>query len=387
MKLVRKIVTFLDIIVTWPIFFLSLVFPRNKYVWVFIGWHRGKEGEIFADNTKYLFLHTSQQVKKVTAVWLAKDRVLARILRERGYRSYYEFSMQGMWYALTAGYTVIDAFLQRQNFRLSGRSKVLQLLHGKGMKKKGYTETQLRKQDYIFGASEFTLNMLPHSFKKESKIYVTGYSRDDELASHVSDSDISVSTTIRNSLESLTKDPKNKIIWYAPTFRRGEKSFDIGKVIDPENTSSWLEKNNFFLFVSLHPKYREQVRSLTYPHIIFFDESDVYPLMNKFDILVTDYSSLFTDFILLDRPIVFYPYDIESYEKNEGFSFDYNTHTPGPKTYTVTNLRETIEKILQNDSYISERQEIQKMYHTYKAGEASKRIIETIAREEKVNLV
>jgi hypothetical protein len=102
-----------------------------------------------ADNTKYLYLHTKHHCPDVKVVWLAKDAKLANLLRSHGYPSYAELSVMGMWCALRAGSTFIDAYLQPQNFRFSGGTRLVQLLHGKGMKKGGYREPPPRPQDLI----------------------------------------------------------------------------------------------------------------------------------------------------------------------------------------------------------------------------------------------
>lgn len=161
--------------------FLSKFFPRNKRTWVFIGWHMKGKREIFADNTKYLFLHVSQNEPDIKAIWLAKDNNLVSTLRKRGYHAYHQKSILGIYYALRAGVTCIDAFLQPYNFQFSGGSKITQLLHGKGMKKGGYNTKPIQKNDYIFTTSPFMTKLIPSIFKKGSKVFETGFPRNDIL--------------------------------------------------------------------------------------------------------------------------------------------------------------------------------------------------------------
>ncbi len=100
---------FLSTILMYVVYAGSCLFPRSHSVWVFIGWHRGHDTEIFADNTKYLFLHIANNEQELSPIWLAKDRTLANTLRSHGYSAHYEKSLMGIWYALRAGTTVIDA--------------------------------------------------------------------------------------------------------------------------------------------------------------------------------------------------------------------------------------------------------------------------------------
>lgn len=387
MKIFSKIQTFIGLILTPPIFLLSMLMPRQKYTWVFIGWHRIDNSEIFADNTKYFFLYTTQHVKNLECIWLAKDRQMAQTLSDHGYQSYYQYSLIGIWKTLRAGFIVIDAYIQRENFRLTGRAKIIQLLHGKGMKAKGYSEPPLKKNDYIFSTSDFTLSILPEAFKTNSKNFITGYSRNDIFFESIKDTNISVSPKLIAKLHNIKNKNGSFCALYSPTFRRGQTNVDLQKIIAPDLILPSLIENDIYLFVSLHPKYRDQTRHLDYSNIIFIDESDIYPLLDQFDSLISDYSSIFTDFLLLDKPLIFYPYDLDHYGQTEGIAIDYSTMTPGTKVYTPQELLQEIISIKQGvDLYKEDRQKICTLYHQHKNGGASKRILEIINIEEKLKL-
>src|SRR6185312_5367563 len=90
------------------------------------------------------------------------------------------------------------------------------------------------------------------------------------------------------------------------------------------------------------------------------------------------YSSTFTDFLLLDRPIIFYPYDLETYIEKEGLSFPYDDYTPGPKAYTPQELIQMLQKTLEQDTYIAERKRVRDLYHTYQDGNSSERIMRAL---------
>ncbi|MES2995151.1 MAG: CDP-glycerol glycerophosphotransferase family protein [Patescibacteria group bacterium] len=364
--------------ITYGLFLLSCLMPRDQRLWACIGWHIGAGTEVFADNTKYLFLHIANNRKDLRAVWLAKDPELARILRARGYSSYYQHSLMGVWCALRAGTTVIDAYLQPENYRWSGRTRLVQLLHGKGMKKGGYAQKPLHAQDRIFSTSPFVSSMLPQVFVEKSPIVVAGYSRGDLFFKEIPGSDIGVHEPTRMMLED-TRYAKRFL--YAPTFRRGAKTLNIETFLDIPHLSTWLLERRYLMVISLHPKYRDQVRNLSYPNIHFLEDSDVYPLLPLVDILINDYSSIFTDYLLLDRPIIFYPYDLAAYTENEGLSFEsYDEYTPGPKAYTYPELIRTLEETVARDSHAGERARVRDLYHTYQNGESSERIMRALER-------
>ena len=68
------------------------------------------------------------------------------------------------------------------------------------------------------------------------------------------------------------------------------------------------------------------------PNVIHYDPTaDVYPALADVDLLVTDYSSIYFDFLLLDRPIVFFANDLDLYLRRERhLLFEYRDMTPGP---------------------------------------------------------
>lgn len=333
--------------------------------------------EIFADNTKYFFLYTSHHMPNIKIVWLAKDKKFAALLRSKGYCSYYEKSLKGIWYALRAKITLVDANLLRENARFSGGTILIQLLHGKGYKKTGYTTKPLKKFDYVFAPSPFVADLLPQTVTDTAQVRITGYPRDDIFFQEITDAEIGVSRELTEKMNTIDD---AKIIWYAPTFRRGQTTFDIEHILNPHTLEPWLEKNNFYLFVSLHPKYRQQMRDNLGKRIYFIPESDIYPVLPQANVLVNDYSSLFTDFLLLDKPIVFYPYDLETYEKEEGFNIDYNEYSPGPKAFDIHELMEKINLILSQDDYVADRSRVTHAYHAFKDGESSRRAAKEVLK-------
>ena len=365
-------------IFTKIIYFISCLFPRDKKVFVFIGWHKKTNGEVFADNAKYFFLYTSQEKKEIKSIWVAKNKELANKLTQLGYISYYEKSMKGIWYQLIAGVFVIDAYLQPNNYMFSGRSKIVQLLHGKGMKKKGYADKPEKVQDFIFNTSTFTEKILADVFKEGSKTFITGYSRNDIFYRNIKDSEIDTDAKMMEHINKIRG--QKKIVMYAPTFRRGQKEFDYKKVLPINDLKIFAEKNNIFFILSFHNKYRlQQTNGNIEEHFGFLEESDIYPLLPMVDVLVTDYSSLFADYLLLDRPIIFYAYDLEEYNKTEGLVADYNEITPGPKVKSPQELFEAITNSTSFDNYKKDRERVINLYHSYKDGNSSKRIFDNIS--------
>lgn len=380
-KIIHKLFTLVDIILTWPIFLLSTLTPRKKERWAFIGWHRGKGTEIFADNCKYLFIHTHHHEKSIEPIWIAKDNNLATTLTKKGYRSYSEKSWRGIWATLTAGVIVIDAYLLRENFRYTGRAKIVQLLHGKGMKTDGYTKAQPKDCDYLFSPSPFVLSMLPNALTRSAKKFITGYSRNDLFYRDIPDSDISSDKeAVNRARENRSRGLRN--VLYAPTFRRGLSEFDLETILDLETLVTKLNEEGMKLFVSLHPKYRNIFRKKLHDQVCFVLESDIYPFLKEVDLLITDYSSSYTDYLLLDRPVLFYPFDLKEYSEKEGININYDEYTPGEKVYKAQDLPGKIIYHLEHPEATKDhREKVRRSYHAYQDGKSSERIMAILHQE------
>lgn len=353
----------------------SRVIPRSKTIWVFIGWHRKKTGEIFADNAKHFLLHVYNNHPEITAIWIAADHGTAKYLRSRGITSYSEKSLLGMWYQLRAEYFIIDAFLQLYTSLFSKGAKVVQLLHGKGLKKKGYAQSPIQKNDFIFGTSPFTNSLLPTEFTAGAHMHVTGYSRNDQFFDSskifLSDEEQHLITL----LESHRKSGK-KVVMYAPTFRRGDSGFNPHDHFNREHAEQFATENNVVFLVSLHTKYRDRKSLNEGERIIELPECDINAIMPHIDILITDYSSSYVDYVLLDRPIIFYVYDLDDYHAREGLIEDYETHMPGAKIKNQDDLFAELEKLLAGqDDWIAAREKVRNLYHTHKDGKSSHRIM------------
>lgn len=407
MVVIKKIKTLLDILLSHIIYGFSFLVPRDRKIWIFIGWHKGKKGEVFTDNSKYLFLYVSNNIKDIKAIWIGMDRNLCQKLKDRGYFSYIKGTLLGMYYSLRAGYTFVDAYIQRESYRYSGGSKIVQLLHGKGVKKLGYkkvhpsysnpikqliarliTPQLFLSFDYVFVPSDFVVKILPKSWKtNKTKFSIAGYPRNDIFFGEIKGADIGVSLNLKDKLKQLREEGIQKFILYMPTFRRGSLRFELEKIIDISQLNLLMKEEKAHFFVKLHPKFGEQdTKSVKSPNITFIEESDIHSLLKKFDLLITDYSSIFVDFLLLQKPIIFFPHDLKEYAKKEGFIFDYEEYTPGPKAFNQRELLETIKKTLQGeDKFKEKRGKIKNLYYQYFDGKASERIVNTILNKENIS--
>ncbi len=358
---------------------LSFIVPRKSKVWVFIGWHRKKNGEIFADNAKHFLLYVHKHHPEIIPIWIAADNQTAYYLQKKGLRSYSGKSILGIWYQLRASYFIVDAFLQEYASLFSSGAKIIQLLHGKGLKKKGYAQKPLQKNDFIFGTSPFTNSLLPAEFTNGTQMYVSGYSRNDQFFDTAK---VFLSNEEKKLIAVLEshRTARKKIIMYAPTFRRGNSGFDPHDHFDRKTAEKFAQENNVVFLVSLHTKYRDRKELHETEYIIELPECDINSIMPSVDILITDYSSSYVDYVLLDRPIIFYVYDLDDYHACEGLIENYETHMPGAKIRNQSDLfNEISQLLLDQDNWIVARKSVRDLYHTHQDGNSSLRIMNILS--------
>lgn len=137
-----------------------------------------------------------------------------------------------------------------------------------------------------------------------------------------------------------------KIILYAPTFRDDESNFELR--MDLSKLKATLNED-FVLILRLHPIVGRAIRwNPDWDGFVFdFSEyEDIQELLVIADVLITDYSSLIYDFSVLQRPVIFFAYDLDFYEtKTRGFYLNYRTDLPGPIVYTDDQLLEALKNL------------------------------------------
>ena len=111
-----------------------------------------------------------------------------------------------------------------------------------------------------------------------------------------------------------------------------------------------------------------------------FDKcNDVNLILPEIDILITDYSSIYVDYLLLDRPCIFVPYDLENYKRKRGFLLDYDFWAAGAIVLTQKDLEGALTEILSGkDTYIEKRQLLRDNFHNCQAENSSEKVVQLI---------
>lgn len=235
-----------------------------------------------------------------------------------------------------------------------------------------------KRYDYMISANKFSSEAFKSAFQlKEDIIIETGYPRNDILVYAKED--------YIDKLKEKYSIPKDKIVvLYAPTWR--DNLYDIKGYIFELNVDfdKWYHTLGDDYVVIYKPHYLiYNTNSKNMKEGFVIDASDCEDINDLYlmsDILITDYSSVYFDYAVLKRPMLFYMYDLESYRDNlRGFYFDIYTHLPGP-------ILEKEEDVLWSIIHIDEvakdyMDKIKEFYDEFCAlndGNSSKRVIDTV---------
>lgn len=175
-----------------------------------------------------------------------------------------------------------------------------------------------------------------------------------------------------------------KVILYAPTRREGSSSSSFFPFKDRATIIEYIEENKILILLRGHIDDVSSV-DLKSDYIRVFN-SDIVPdidtVLSVFDGLITDYSSIYFDYLFFNRPIGFIPYDLKEYLENRGLLFDYHSVTPGEKIYSSDEFIKYLGDIVGNrDGFKERRQMVFDLAYKYQDYNSCDRIYNYLIKE------
>lgn len=348
----------------------------------------------YSDNSFALYKYILENRKDITdkyqLIWgQDKNDVIPKYLEEYKVITVDKKSMSGIITFLRAKY-IISTHGYFPGVKSGNGQLQINLWHGCGYKDlpardhiyHGDINIVTSKEYVPIHAKVFDLN--------EKRIKVTGLPRNDLLFGNY------------NNLVkfSINKEKYNKIYIWMPTYRKAsighdgvdgdDDSFTFSNLNKKQlvRLNNVLAKNNSFLIVKLHPMDSKSLNlKSNLSNILCITNDDLskknillYELISETDCLLSDYSSVIVDYLLLDKPIVMVLSDLIDYEKNRGFVFkDVKNYMPGPVISNFDLLVNYFENSYDIDkSWEEKRHKISYNLHKYKDNRSSMRICNMI---------
>ncbi len=340
-------------------------------------------GKKYDDNPRYLFEYVVENCPQIRAVWMTADAGVYQRLKERNLPVCMCDTEEGRELAKQAKYIFtatgrID--IGQENLQYLGGAYYINLWHGLPLKKIMYDDeySAASKKDIKYYAREF-IEKIPyrHYYVVSTSDVITDIY---ESAFRVKRSQILQLGQPRN--DCFFRDHENiyrtrfdgkRIILYMPTHRNeGATAMDMEKLLDLERLNALCKENNAVFLIKKHFYHAGEPDVARNYDCIFDITNEVTEsqnLLDAADVLITDYSSCYIDYLLLDRPIIFYNYDAENYQKNDRqLYFDYDDVTPGYKCDAYEGLEAHLAQILAgNDAYVSEREKVRDLFYCKQA--------------------
>lgn len=288
-------------------------------------------------------------------------------------------SVRYFWLSLKAHYWITSVNIERSLRYKKKNCIYLNTWHGVSLNAvgngvPGRNDFDFSHLNFFCYESEWNKRLLMQSFNAPEHIMLaSGLPRNDALY-HVTDSRI---LELKHQL-GLPLD--KKIILYAPTWRDSDDQGKTYSLKPPIHLEKWEEKlkSDYVLLFRTH-HYTTQLLGVEFN--AFVRDFSSYPTINDLfmvsDILISDYSSCITDFSILERPVICFAYDYDTYAVRRGVNIDFRTEMPGG---IQTTEDEVIERILTMnvEEECQKTREMLKNKFTYIGGHATEICVEKV---------
>ena len=309
----------------------------------------------FRDNLRTLYHYLVDNGYQETYEIVCASNDFYHLEKEKNVK--YVSIYQGFFYFLTSKYFFYS--FGKYPIKPAPNQMVVNLWHGMPLKKIGNLEVGMENTDYNF----FT--KLVSSSELFTPIMKAAFNAEDEQMLLVGN--------IRN--DELFKEKKEKKIIWMPTYRNSKNYHDSQAALifsleeeDFQNIEKLLSNYGYQLYIKLHPLEESQLKfKMNYSTIHLLTEEIIseqyetlYTFLGTTSALITDYSSVFLDYYLLNRPVAFTINDYEEYKDKRGFVFDdVKSLMVGSVIRDSHDLIEFLESVVKSeDIYIEERKKI-----------------------------
>jgi CDP-glycerol glycerophosphotransferase (TagB/SpsB family) len=337
----------------------SFLVPRSCHKWAF-----GSFRNAFTDNAKYLFIYLSEHRKDLDLVWLSASRQTVRHIRQLGLKAEFIGSPRGVWFALRAKYWFFNAYTSDILFFASGRAICTNLWHGVGLKKiefsiqdgplaDRYVKKTLKEQffhpeafrrpNYLLSSTPFQSVKFAEAFRINlSQCINAGYPRNWILTAEEKERTLFIThyemPASLNTIQQLAA--FDTVYIYMPTWRDSQKDV-FSDIMNLRVLNDVLKEKNSLLILKPHANTVVDTEKLSkFSHVMLLDKRmDIYPLLPYTDVLITDYSSILYDYLLMEnKAVILYLYDFEEYVNTRDFNYPYYENVAGTAVYSFNEL-------------------------------------------------
>lgn len=351
------------------LYFFSGFKAKKKNLWGFGSW----AGKKFRGNSKYLYKYLEKNHKEIEIYWLAKSYEENIKLKKQGINSIYGYNFNNFKKILSTNlffctHGIVDLLIS-----LSRKTKIIMLGHMTYTIKNNFRNNILEKKSFftrIFEKIKFSYfyirkidfgvysseiskkNLVTKDRWYPQKKIVLGLPKSDYLHSIKN-------KVFKNKFLKKKINENDKIILFLPT-RRNDKNFDIFNYgFSSKKFQTFAEQNKCIFFISYHPTNANTKipnYDLNRLHFINIDGNSIDDALSEADLLITDYGSIFADYLIFDKPIIFTKFDHKKYIDEIGLKIDFDS-LPGPKADNWDGIMFNVKELLyENDKFSQSRE-------------------------------
>ena len=334
----------------------------------------------------YDYMINNDKYSKYKYVWLVVEKTSLNS-KKRKYTSVYTFNSKKIMYHIYRNIADIILYDNCYVSKYHNSQKTYYLTHGSPCLKNVKGLINMRDDlDFLICGSNNTIDTISYQYTvSKDKFVILGQPRNDYLFN------------IDEITKKFVSDLKYKIIVWAPTFRKkgnqdlndSNKEYSLGIPLinnydEFENLNEFLINNKIVILLKSHPVAdTKSIKIKSLSNIKIMSQNDIdnfglefYSIMGCSVAMLTDYSSISFDYMLLNRPIGYIIDDIDNYKR--GFAFEnYMEMMPGKKIKTLDDLKDFIIDVANGkDEYKDERNKVRKFTNDYAGNENCKRLVE-----------
>jgi|TARA_B110000971_G_scaffold113694_1_gene116649 CDP-glycerol glycerophosphotransferase (TagB/SpsB family) len=367
---------------------LHFLFPKKSNMIVYSSYPD------FSDNSFAFFVYILKNKPKYRNIWLVDSleidkykKTVTTYSKSKNFKIIKKASLRGLYYYFRTKY-IFHTHGLFNVFPLSNRQTVVNLFHAMPIKVLGLLDG---KKEFIPSHLTISTSKIFQQIMSDvcglslDKVLISGQPRNEFLFDE---------KATLNALFNPKEDENESTILWMPTYRKS----DFGEIREDGTSYSedslsekslnklnnYLKKINTNCYIKLHPMDVLKKESFhSYTNIFFLNNNsfvdknvNLYSCLSCVDMLITDYSSIYVDLLLLNKPIGFFISDFEKYKESRGFTFkkplDY---MPGEIIFNMKDLITFINKtfVLKIDNFTEKRIDINsKLNEVYK--DASEKI-------------
>ncbi|TSB48375.1 CDP-glycerol:glycerophosphate glycerophosphotransferase [Alkalicoccobacillus porphyridii] len=353
-------------------------------------------GRSYACNPRSIYEELQQLDPSYTCIWVFNDPS-SKHMNDKTTKVK-RFSLRYYYYMATSKYWIVNSRIPKYVLKREGTIYV-QTWHGTPLKRlasdmkevymPGTTTTTYKlnfyheagRWDYLLSPNAYSSEIFKRAFHYKKNLLEVGYPRNDLFF----DEEKRLPSSIQQLKRSLELPPLKKVILYAPTWRddeyhrKGEYRFDLQ--LDLHEMKRSLGES-YIVLLRMHYLIADKLSFEGLEDFAFnlSDHEDIAELYLLSDLLVTDYSSVFFDYAILNKPILFYTYDLDKYQHElRGFYFDLRKEAPGPLLKTTEEIIHSIKDLNKITSeYQERRDQFRQRFCHLDDGQSSHKILKEI---------